>query len=199
MIKKLTNPFETIAGFKSLFWGLLAILSSAILGYFSNTHFPDIISVKTSPDFPVSYFIIQALLNWLVVSTLFYLSSILFSKSAVRAIDIYGTQALSRAPYLLVALMGFSDAIENFGKYMLWNLMQQGEPIEITTVGIVIAIIFMVLTLLLTVWLITLMFNAFKVSANLKGTKLIVIFIVVLVSSIVLSTILSNILIQKIY
>jgi hypothetical protein len=197
MIKKLTNPFENIAGAKSLIWGVLIILFTSIIGYFSNTHFPGIISVKTSPDFPVLYFIIQGFLNWLVVSTFFYFASILFSKPSVRAIDIYGTQALSRTPYLPASFIGFSGAIENFGKYLLWNLLQKGEPTEITTVGIIAAILLIVITLLLTIWQVVLMFNAFKVSANLKGNKLTLIFIGVLIASMIASSILNNTLFQK--
>jgi hypothetical protein len=199
MIKKLINPFENIAGVQSLIWGLLIILFTSITGYFSHTHFPGILSVKTSPDFPVSYFIIQGFLNWLVVSTFFYIASILFSKSSVRVIDIYGTQALSRAPYLFASFIGFSGAIENFGKYVLWKFMQQGEPVEIRTAGIIVAILLMVFTLILTIWLIVLMLNAFKVSANLKGNKLALIFILVLIASIAISSILNNALLQKIY
>lgn len=199
MIKKLINPFESIAGSKSLIWGLLIILATSIIGYFSNTHFPGIISVKTAPDFSVSYFIIQGFLNWVVVSTFFYVASILISKSSVRAIDIYGTQALSRTPYLFASFIGFFSAIEKFGKYLMWNLMQKGEPTEITTVGIVVAILLMAITLLLTIWLIVLMFNAFKISANLKGNKLSLIFIVVLIASMLASSFLNKTLIQTVF
>lgn len=184
---------------RSLIWGLLIILFTSIIGYFSNTHFPGIISVKTAPDYSVSYFIIQGFLNWGVVSTFFYVASILFSKSSVRAIDIYGTQAFSRTPYLFASFIGFSGAIENFGKYLMWNLMQKGEPTEIKTVGMIVAILLMAITLLLTIWLIVLMLNAFKVSANLKGTKLSLIFIVVLIASMLVSSVLNNTLIQTFY
>lgn len=198
MIRKLINPFNYIAGFKSLIIGLLVIIFTSVIGYYSNTHFPDIISVKACPDFPILYFIVQGLLNWLVVSSLFYFAALVFSKSSVRAIDIYGTQALSRIPYLFVAFIGFFKTVEKFSNQILWTLMQQGESVDITVVEIIFAIIIMVVTLLLTIWLITLMFNAFKVSANIKGTRLILIFIVVLIVSIILTLALTNMLIQKI-
>ena len=46
MIKKLLNPFIHIAGIKSLIFGILILLLTSIIGYFSNMHFPDIISIK---------------------------------------------------------------------------------------------------------------------------------------------------------
>ena len=196
MIKKLLNPFIHIAGIKSLIFGILILLLTSIIGYFSNTHFPDIISIKIINAHPLWYFIIQNLLNWFVVSILFYIAAIIFSKSSVRMVDIFGTQALARTPYLFASFLGFSKSINNFGKYLLWTHLHQGEPIEISSIEIIIAILFMILTLLLTIWLIILMVNAFKVSANLKGTKLSLIFIVVLIISMLLSVYINKILIQ---
>ncbi len=187
MIKKLINPFQYIAGIKSLILGMIIIVTTAVIGYLSKTHFPDIISVKMCYDFSITYFIVQGFVNWFVVSTLFYLAAIIFSKSSVRPIDVYGTQALARSPYLIAACIGFSNAMNDFGKYILWTLLQQGDPIEISNTSIAIAILLLVVTILLTIWMITLMFNAFKISANLKGGKLVFSFILVIVLSAVLT------------
>jgi len=196
MITKLFNPFKYIAGGYSLIIGVLVLLFTALIGFFSNTHFPDLISVKTCPDFPLQYFIIQSLSNWIVVSSIFYLISIIASTSKVRVIDIFGTQALARFPYLIASFIGFSNSVDNFGKYILWELMQKGEPIELNVSVIVIAVSLIILTLLLTIWLVVLMFNAFKVSANLKGYKLILLFIAGFILSIFLTGLISNQLIQ---
>jgi hypothetical protein len=197
-MKLLLNPFNQIAGFKSLSIGILVLLFTSIVGFFSNTHFPDIISVKISPDYPVWYFIVQGLLNWIVVSIIFYIAAILFSKSSVRIIDIFGTQALARTPYLFASFIGFSDAINVFSKYLLWTLMHQGEPITISVIEIIVAVLLLVLTLLLTIWLITIMFNALKVSANLKGIKLVSVFITGILCATIISAILNGILFQNI-
>ncbi len=196
MITKLFNPFKYIAGGYSLIIGVLVLLFTALIGFFSNTHFPDLISVKISPDLPLQYFIIQNLSNWIVVSSIFYLISIIASTSKVRVIDVFGTQALARFPYLIASFIGFSNSVDNFGKYILWELMQIGEPIELNVSVIVLAISLMIFTLLLTIWLVVLMFNAFKVSANLKGYKLILLFIAGFILSIFLTGLISNQLIQ---
>jgi len=196
MMTKLINPFHYIAGAKSLVWGLLIILVTSVIGYYSHTHFPDVISVKTCPELPVFYFILQGLLNWFVPATLFYGVALLFSTSAVRAIDIYGTQAFARAPYLVASLMGFFGVLEKFGKHIMWSLLHYGEPVEISLLEMAGAIGIMVLTLLLTIWMITLMLHAFKVSANLKGGKLALIFIGVLIASMVITALLIGVLIK---
>ncbi len=199
MFNKLINPFRYIAGGQSLFIGLLFITATSVTGYFSHTNFPDVISVKIEIEMPVMYYLIQGLINWLVLSTVFYIAAVIFSKSSVRIIDIYGTQALARAPYLLAAFTGFSESLNNFGRYILWTMLQQGESIHLSAFEIALAILILSITVLLTVWMITLMFNAFKVSSNIKGTKLILIFITGLIISIIITYYSTMILIKNIH
>ena len=196
MIKKLLNPFVYIAGGYSLLIGLLIIFCTSVIGYYSNIHFPDILSVKTGPDYPVSYYILQSIANWMVISTILYLFAVVISKSKIRLIDIFGTQALSRFPYLFTALIGFSNSMDKFGRYILWQLLEQGNPVDMSAGTMTIAIVLIIVTLFLTVWMVALMFNAFKVAANIKGPKLIILFITSLILSIALSAFFTNQLIK---
>jgi len=192
MIKKLINPFIYIAGVPSLITGILIILLTSVIGYYSNTHFPDVISVKTAQGLKICYLIIQGFSNWLVLSIVLYLAAVIFSKSSVRVVDIFGTQALARFPYLFASFIGFSGSIDRFGKYVLWTYLQKGEPVILSDSTMIFAIILIVITIMLTVWLITLMFNAFKVSANIKGIKAIILFVVSLIISIGLTNLISK-------
>ncbi|MCH7409483.1 hypothetical protein MM239_08760 [Belliella sp. DSM 111904] len=198
MFKKLTNPFTYIAGKKSLLIGLLVIFATSIVAFYSNTYFPDIISVKMGVDLSLISGVTQNFLNWIVVSLLFYLAAISLSKSKIRIVDIFGTQALARIPYFFVSLISFSEVIDLYGKYLLWVYMKHGEPIEITMVQKSIAVFFLFVSLLLTIWLVTLMFNAYKVAANLKGARLIASFIVIMIISMVVLTYLSPIILSMI-
>ncbi|BAX81972.1 hypothetical protein [Labilibaculum antarcticum] len=198
MIQKIFNPFVYIAGLKSLLNGLLIILATSIVGYLSHTHFPDIISVKIGFSSPVWYFVVQSLLNWLSISILLYLAAIILSKSSVRMLDIFGTQALARYPYFFAAFFAFSDSMQEFSSFLTWTFLHSGEPVEISTFSVILAITLIILTLLLTIWMVTLMFNAYKISANLKGAKLVTSFIVAMIGAMILSGYLSSILIQNI-
>jgi cytochrome c oxidase assembly factor CtaG len=71
-----------------------------------------------------------------------------------------------------------------------------GDPIEISTIEISLAIATILFTIFLTIWMIALMYNAFKVSTNMKGSKSVIIFIVGLVVSIVITTLITSQLIQ---
>ncbi len=198
MFEKLINPFKYVAGTKSLIIGVVVILSTSIVAYFSKTYFPDIVSVKLDVNLSILSSVVQNFMNWFVVSTLFFLASVILSKSKIRIVDIFGTQALARFPYFFVSLISFSDALDLFGKYLLWTFMNYGEPIEITMIQKSIAVFLMFISLVLTVWLVILMYNAFKVSANLKGAKLVLTFISVMLISMVVLTYLSRVLILKI-
>lgn len=195
MISILLNPFKYIAGSRSFFAGIAIILLTAIVGYFSKTHFPDLISVKVASQFPLVYYFITGFANWLVFALVLYLFALLASPSSVRLIDVLGTQALARAPYLLAAFLGFSNSIDKFGKYLLYTQLKQGELVDLSTSGVVLAVVLMLLTVLLSIWIVVLMYNAFKVSANLKGTKSTVLFIVAFIISMVITFYLSRFLI----
>ncbi len=147
--------------------------------------------VETCPALPLWIFITQSLANWIVFSILLYFGSLIVSKSSFRFIDVLGTQALARSPYILASLIGFSNSISLFGKYILWNFTHKGEPISISGGTITVAIFLLILDLFLTIWLITLMFNAFRVSTNLKGNKSVVLFIIIFVLSMVITSIIS--------
>lgn len=183
----LFNPFRYVAGGKSLLYGLKIMLATAVIGYLSNTHFPDIISVKTSPDFPVTYFILQAVINWLILSSLLYFAALLVSGSSIRVIDIFGTQALARTPYFLAAFIGFSSSVTRFGEYLVSMALQNADVPEPPMVDKVLAVAILAGVLLLTIWTVALMFNAFRVSANARGSKAVGAFILAFIASMTLS------------
>lgn len=183
MSKYLFNPFRYIAGWESLAAGIVVLLATSVIGYYCNIHFPDLISVKTNQGIPYYVLLFENTINWLAPSILLYVAALIFSQSSVRAIDIFGTQALARAPYLIAALTGFSGTIDKFGRYTLWKSVNVGDPVVMSTGEIMLAITLLLFMVIATIWMITLMYNAFKISANIKGPKLIILFIVIMVLS----------------
>jgi hypothetical protein len=189
-IKKLFNPFEEIAGSKALFYGLLAMMITGFTGYFSHTHFPDVLSIKIIPEYmPLMYFFVQQLLIWLIPSLIFYGFAFWGSSSSVRLVDVLGTMALARFPYIFAALLGFPGSMKRFGDYIIALVMEKDMTATISTFDIVMAIILMFVMILLTVWLVALMYNAFRVSSNLKGGKAVGMFIAGLFISIIVTII----------
>ncbi|GET22108.1 YIP1 family protein [Prolixibacter denitrificans] len=191
-MNKFFNPFRYIAGGKSLLAGLLILFLTAVTGYFSHTHFPDLISIKLSPAFPLWYFVVQVFTNWLVISIVLYGLALIFSSSSVRIIDIFGTQALARFPYFLAAVTGFFSAMSKFGRYILYTRFHQGEPVDLTSTDVILVVFLMMLSLFLSIWTIILMYNAFRISANVKGGKAVALFITAFIISMVATLFLSR-------
>lgn len=173
----LINPFTKIAGFPSLIWGLSIIILSAFLASFNNIHFDGVLDIHLGLDAKWYYFILEVVIDWLCISILFYIMSIALSKSSIRIIDIFGTQALARFPYLLVSLVGFLPYLKDL------------------SIGTLPFILFAIFSVLILIWYLVLAFNALKIAANLQGSKLIISFI----SGVILAEIASKYLIYIVY
>jgi hypothetical protein len=155
MKKWLFNPFVYIAGTRALTLGLAAMIITAVISYFSTAHFNGVLDVHAGFRARMALYFLEQLnaRGWSVV--LFYLSAVIFSRSSIRFIDMAGTMALARWPMIFSTLICFAV---NTG-------VQVHGPEDITVSFIVTASVL----LLFTIWMVALMYNAFTVSANLRG------------------------------
>lgn len=190
----LLNPFGRLAGIKSLIIGVIGISLTIVVAHLNNVYFPNTFSIIVDSNVSLQHLIIQIIANWLILSIILYIAALMFSKSAVRAIDIFGTQAVARIPHLIAAISCFNEAIVKLGKYALWQNLKQGEPVMLTSGEMGIAILQTVISTLAAIWVLVLSVNSFKVSANIKGRKLATIYIVCLIISTALSAYISFIL-----
>lgn len=175
-VQWLYNPFIKIAGAQSLIVGLILLLTTAILGGLNNVHYDGVIDIHAGMPAPILLFILEVIVSWLLFSVLLLIAAKILSPSKVRAVDIFGTQAFAKYPYLIVSLISFIP---------FFRFEFHGMP-DITAS----LIIFGLLTIVFTIWAVILMYNAYSVSANLSGTKAIVSFIVTLIIAEVLFKIL---------
>ena len=184
----LFNPFKFIAGAKSLLIGGLILLLTATIAFYSNTHFPDLISIKGPAMLPFWLILSELLFNCLVFAGVLYLFALFLSSSSIRFIDVLGTQTLARAPYLLAAICGFFyTSVDKFGRHLMYTQLNQGTAVDLSTGDITIAVFIMIFSLLVTIWMVALMFNAFKVATNLKGQRAVFSFVVAFIISMVIT------------
>jgi hypothetical protein len=165
------NPFTKIAGSKALLIGLGFIIATIVIGYYSNMHFDGAIDAHLKNPSPILNHALQHLIAWGSVVILFFLAGLILSRSRFRFIDVAGTIALARAPMLLVAIIGFAPAFQN------------AIPGQITNAVLILLII----VIIPTIWMIALMYHAFIISINVKGTKATIGFIISLVLAEILS------------
>lgn len=161
------NPFINIAGTPSLLLGLVIIIVTAVLGGLNNVHYDGVIDIHAGMPAPWPIFLLESILSWLLFSVFLLIGAKVLSQSKVRAIDIFGTQAFARYPYLGISLISFIP---------YFHFEFRGMP-EFSA----LLIIFGLIAFVFTIWTVILMYNAYSVSANLKGAKAVVSFIVALV------------------
>jgi hypothetical protein len=101
----------------------------------------------------------------LLLSAFIYISGEILSKSRIRLIDILGTSLMSRIPLILTPLF---RTIPVFASFVIrsWEMY--------------VLIMIYVISL---VWTLTLLFNAVKVSCNLKIERLTIAYILCLLLS----------------
>jgi hypothetical protein len=170
MKKFLINPFERIAGWKALSIGLCFISLTAILGNMNHLLFDRITYVTFRPHTLVMAFCAQTI-NLIIVSLVMWIAGKIFSKSKIRIIDVAGTMALSRAPLLLIALIGFLPIFSN----IISDLYK--------------SIFFALLCVIPIIWTVALMYRAYSVSCNLNATRGVLSFVGALIIAEILSLI----------
>ena len=171
MTSLLFNPSVRIAGTKALLLGWLFIVLTAFIAYFSHCHFDGAIDAHQGSQSVWWLYLAEPLLAWLCTVLMFYITGRIASSSKVRLVDIAGTMALARWPMLFVALLFFIP------------VTLPANRLDIPPA----LILFSLVVLVFSIWMLALMYNAYRVSCNVKGSKAVISFIVALILTEVLS------------
>lgn len=173
----LFNPFYYVAGAKALVIGLLFLVATGILGFLGRTRFDGILDFHMGlPPLPVWGHVAETILSWALLSILLFPAGKIVSKSRPRLVDVFGTQALARFPYLLVSFAALVPGANHFTHALLngqasWNQFSTGMA----------AFLFVVcFGLVMLVWMVALMYRAFAVSCNVSGKLSVTVFVIAL-------------------
>ncbi|MBI9067410.1 MAG: hypothetical protein JEZ09_08970 [Salinivirgaceae bacterium] len=181
-LKYLINPFEKIAGIKALLFGLFAIILASIIGFKTNTHFDGVLSVHSGRETPYIIYFLEPLISWLYASTIFSIVGFIFSKSKIRLIDIFGTQAFAFIPLLPASFIGafsvLTDIPEKLSGLEHYEITQNMFTFSELFTLIFIAFFVMFFVVWSAIW----MFHGFKLSTNLHNKYLIPFYILTIVS-----------------
>jgi hypothetical protein len=185
----LFNPFKFVAGVKALIIGITAMLFTATLAWYGKFHLDGILDAHTNYNKTAYYLsLVETIIDWFSVVLPLYIFSRIFSDSSVRFIDFAGTQAMARYPIFFVVLiaMFITPDLKNVKPDELTKGFMNNPALMVQQSIAGLAI------LILGIWTIVLMYNAYSVSANLKGPKAAWSFI----SSIIIAEVLSKIIIH---
>jgi len=154
---------------------------SAWVGFLNNSHFDGVLDMHRAMAAQFHIFLLEVVIDWVSISLVLFVLGVILSKSKIRWIDVFGTQALARWPMIpAVILMVFIPDVKDMDLSDIQSLN-----------GLIVPATVM---LLFIIWFVALMFNAYKISCNLTGSKLTISFI----GGLILAEILSKILIGQI-
>ncbi|MEX0967541.1 MAG: hypothetical protein WD077_09900 [Bacteroidia bacterium] len=187
MKKLLFHPFEIIAGRTALIAGLLAILLTGALCIPGNLHLDGVVDVHYGAAAPAWFFIVQGFINWLSLAVLLLVAGKIVSRTAFRAIDVFGTTAFARWPFLIIALTALAVPAAEVQQYVEHTFMDQGPEPGISAGHLVLFAVHLLLTIVLVVWAMVLSYRGYAVSCNVCGTRGIISFLIALFLAEVLS------------
>ncbi len=169
--KSIYNPFVYVAGEKALALGIGVIVLSALTGYLNNTWLDGILDLHYGPPAPFYWHLTMGLINWLSVLLVLTPLAYILSGTRVRFVDLAGTFALARFPMLIAVLTGFFNAPFRVSQEVLYRFLEIGEPANATSFDYALTILIVTLIILMIIWQVALLFNAYKLCTNLKGTR----------------------------
>ncbi len=169
--KSIYNPFIYVAGEKALAAGLVIIVASAFVGYLNNTWLDGVLDMHYGPRAPFYWHLFMGLVNWLLLLIILTPLAYTLSRSRIRFVDLAGTLALARFPMLIAIITGFLNAPDRVAQHLMYVYLEVGDPVPVSIFDFIITIIAGTLVLLMIVWMVALMYNGYRWSANLRGTR----------------------------
>jgi len=174
------NPFTRIAGWQAFGFGLVIVVLTGIIGTFSNVAFDGVIDMHLTQKLTFVHSFEFLAIDIVSLVSIMTITGFIISKG-FRFIDILGTMTLAKAPYIILAIAGYFTVSPDINEIMK-------NPFIVFQ-----SLSFIILTLLsipVTVWTITLLYNALKTSCGVKASKLTIAFIIALLVSEIISKVL---------
>lgn len=164
-LKKWLHPFRQIAGYEALGWGLAGLIVSTALCYFLKWHYHGLLHFGPAPNNVWWCYLVEHLTVWLLPATVFYLGGLIFSRSRIRPVDVFGTVLFAEVLLTPMALFHLIPPVRDLANMRI----VPGEiPSAYQLTGIWLMLVASVFVVGCMIWL----FHALQVSCNLKGWKL---------------------------
>lgn len=183
--KWIYNPFEFVAGWKAFGIGGALLMLTTLVGWLGNTVFFALEVKLTQGVTLATAFGLQAM--GLVVTVVIMYGVAVIASRNVRFQDILGCVTLAKYPLLAVAFLFwlFGATVGQIDpELIVGHSLPASDYVALIAMGI--------LGVVTLVWTIALLYNAFRVSTNLKGAKCIVLFVIVLLAAEIVAVLLAG-------
>ena len=156
------------------------------LGFYFNGRFDGVLNLHFVEKVSLIEVLFDQLVNFVSLVLILFLTALAFGAKGTRFIDVAGTIALALIPFSIAPLLNVNSFFYKTSMVLGKTALEGGELDLQTNAVIGLAVITFIL-LVLMVWTVALLFNAYKTSTNLKSGKLVGSFITGLVLAIVVS------------
>ncbi len=159
----LVKPFDRIAGWPVLGAGLAVLVATAFLGWRFGIHTDGVLDLHYGSFLPFWVFLAQGFINWACMVLFLLPLGCWLSRNEFRFLDLLGTQALARWPYLpAVLIMGipaYRDTVEVLSMDLLMRVQEVPDAAFIRDAMIVTAL--SVPMMIFIVWMVWLMYHGY--------------------------------------
>lgn len=177
------NPFQRIAGFQALAFGILIIIAMSYIGVYAGVFFEGVTGSTIASSFKnakvqpnLLFLLYENAVTFFSLTFCFVVAAKILGQKRIRLIDFFGTVAFSRLPYLLLVSY---IVLERWLRPSLYNF----DPAKDYEFHFSIAAMLSnSLWSFFYVWQIVLYYHALKVSSGLTGKKLWISFLISIVS-----------------
>jgi hypothetical protein len=168
--KTFWSPALKIAGGRALVWGLGGLAVSVAAATVSGTHANGILNYGPGENNVWWLFALEYAMIWLIPSAVFYCLGSALSPSRIRAIDVAGTTAFALLPIAVTTLVQLLPGIREIIASLAEPVVDVARLMEVATRPLfwLYTVVLMAMFALMLVWL----FNAVRVSCNLRGGRL---------------------------
>lgn len=184
----LWKPFDRIAGGPALGLGLAAIVLTGALAAPTNTHLDGVLDTHVGLPAPFWIFPAEGIVNWLSLAIVLWIAgAILKGPRAFRAIDLFGTQALARWPFLFTVLACYLPPFRSMTDKLNEAVAKGILVPQATAIEWLVFFLVSFLMLFIVVWFVALAWKSFRISCDVRGWKAVVAFIVAVIIAEVIS------------
>lgn len=163
----LLNPFSRIAGWQAFWIGLVVATITGIIGAYANMALDGVLDMHFVDNLTVSGSLAIMAIDIISAVLVMYLFGLFVSKD-FRFVDILGTMTLSRAPYLLLSVIGLFVTAPSSDELLAYPAVALSSPAFMISIVVSIPVL---------IWVVALMYNGYRVSTGVRGTKLTIVFI----------------------
>jgi hypothetical protein len=149
----------------------VVIIGSAIICHAVPVHFDSVLTANFADPGPMWLFVAEGFSAWLCMALTLHLFGAILAPSRFRFVDMLGTQALARWPFLLVAVACLPKSLLRTMTYLAEERVQTAHTVAVTTGDVAVTIFALAVILAATIWTVMLMYKGYAVSTGIKQIR----------------------------